>query len=56
MSTKDSDSHSSKEKLLQSWFNLTGEEQKAIILVLALLLLGLAVKFWHLVQTGAIGL
>ena len=34
-------------RLFRSWFELTRDEQKALILILALFLLGLAVRFWH---------
>ena len=34
-------------KLLRLWVELTNEEQKAVLTVLALFLLGLAVCVWH---------
>ena len=34
--------------LLQSWFGLTNGEQKAVLIVLALFLLGLVARYWHL--------
>jgi type II secretory pathway component PulM len=34
--------------LLRSWFGLTPDEQKAILLLLGLFLLGLTVRWWHL--------
>lgn len=34
--------------LLRSWFELTADEQKAVITVLAIFLLGLAVRTWHI--------
>jgi hypothetical protein len=33
--------------LWRSWLDLTAREQKAVLLVLALFLLGLAVRLWH---------
>lgn len=39
--------------IFRSWFELTADEQKALLLVLVLFLLGLAVRFWHLKQEGA---
>ena len=35
-------------QILRSWFELTEEEQKAVIIILALFMLGLAVRYWHL--------
>lgn len=35
-------------KIFRSWFELTADEQKALLLVLILFLLGLTVRFWHL--------
>ena len=35
-------------KILRSWFELTRDEQKVLVLILALFLLGLTVRFWHL--------
>jgi len=34
--------------IFRSWFELTHDEQKVLLLILALFLLGLAVRFWHL--------
>jgi hypothetical protein len=34
----------------QSWFALTPDEQKAAILVLALFVLGLIARTWHLMK------
>ena len=31
----------------RSWFELTAQEQQAILVILALFLLGMAVRFWH---------
>jgi hypothetical protein len=36
------------QKLVRSWFELTREEQRALVLVLALFLLGIAVRIWRL--------
>jgi hypothetical protein len=36
--------------LLNAWFGLTKSEQAAVALVVALFLLGLAVRFWHIHQ------
>ena len=36
--------------LLRSWFQFTADEQKALILILALFLLGLFARWWHLYQ------
>lgn len=33
--------------LLRSWFTLTGGEQKMVIIILALFILGLTVRFFH---------
>ena len=33
--------------LLRSWFELTAREQKAVILLVALFLLGVIVRLWH---------
>jgi hypothetical protein len=33
--------------LLRSWFHLTPDEQKAVLLLVGLALLGLAVRAWH---------
>jgi len=38
--------------IFRSWFELTHDEQKVLLLVLALFLLGLAVRFWHLKKEG----
>ena len=37
-------------QILQSWLALTGTEQKAVVVVLALFLLGLLVKGWRFVH------
>jgi len=37
--------------LLRSWFGLTKEEQRALIIVLALFILGLAVRYCHIRQS-----
>ncbi len=36
--------------LLRSWFELTQDERTALILILALFLLGLLARWWHLYQ------
>lgn len=33
--------------LLRSWCELTAEEQKAVLTVIAIFLLGLAMRCWH---------
>jgi hypothetical protein len=33
--------------LLRSWFELTADEQKAVVIVLAIFILGVAFRFWH---------
>ena len=38
--------------LVRSWFALTRDEQNALLLVLALILLGIAVRAWHLHRTA----
>ena len=35
-------------QIFRAWFELTHDEQKALLLILALFLLGLTVRFWHL--------
>ena len=42
-------------KIVRSWFELTADEQKALLLVLILFLLGLTVRFWHLEHERADG-
>ena len=32
----------------RSWFALTPDEHKAVLLVLALFLIGLAARYWHI--------
>jgi hypothetical protein len=39
-------------RLMRSWFELTVSEQKVVLLVLFLFLLGLAVRTWRLVWTS----
>ena len=34
--------------LLRAWFELTADEQKAMVVILGLFLLGLVVRYWHL--------
>lgn len=34
-------------RLLRSWFELTEDEKKALIIILALFLLGVVVRYWH---------
>ena len=34
--------------IVHSWFKLTSEEQKAVLIILALFLVGVAARFWHL--------
>jgi hypothetical protein len=34
-------------RLVRSWFELTRDEQRAILVILGLVLLGLAVRIWH---------
>jgi hypothetical protein len=41
--------------LVRSWFELTPDEQKAALIVLAVFLLGLGVRFWHIQKTGEAG-
>lgn len=31
----------------RAWFELTSEEQHAVLIILGLLLLGVAARFWH---------
>jgi len=31
----------------RSWFDLTAEERKAVIVILALFILGVVVRLWH---------
>ena len=38
-------------RLASSWFELTQSEQKAVMIVLALFLLGQIVRCWHLAQS-----
>jgi hypothetical protein len=33
---------------IRAWFGLTRDEQKGLLIVLSLFLLGLAVRWWHL--------
>jgi hypothetical protein len=40
-------------RLLGAWFGLTSEEQRAVVLILALALLGLGVRTWHVRQKQA---
>ena len=40
----------------KAWFQLTIMEEKAVIAVLALALLGVAVKYWHVRQATATSL
>ena len=35
-------------KVFRTWFELTHDEQKALVLILVLFLLGLTVRFWRL--------
>ncbi len=35
-------------RYLRAWFALTVEEQRALAVILALFLLGVATRFWHL--------
>lgn len=34
-------------ELFKSWFGLTGDEQRAVLAILGLFLLGLAVRTWR---------
>lgn len=34
--------------ILKPWFLLTGQEQRAVLLILALAIIGLAARYWHL--------
>jgi hypothetical protein len=34
--------------LVRCWFDLTSDEQKAVVMILAIFLLGLTVRIWHL--------
>ena len=38
--------------VVRSWFGLTADEQKAVLLVLGLFLLGLAARAWHVERTA----
>ena len=42
--------------LVRSWFRLTADEQKAALIILAIFLLGLGVRFWHIQKKGVNGL
>lgn len=46
-----SDGMAALRRMVRSWYELTRNEQRALILILALFLLGLAARAWHLGHT-----
>ena len=46
--TPDTDRFETLRRIFRSWFELTRDEQKVLLLILALFLMGLAVRAWHL--------
>jgi len=41
--------------LVRSWFELTADEQKAAMIILAVFLLGLGVRCWHVHKKAEVG-
>lgn len=39
-------------RLLRNWSNLTGDEQRAAAVILAIFLLGVAARYWHVCLRG----
>jgi hypothetical protein len=37
-------------KVVRAWFGLTKDERQALLLVLSLFLLGVGVRFWHVLK------
>ena len=50
--TESTDKLGALRRIFRSWFELTRDEQKVLLLILALFLLGLSVRFWHLNKEG----
>jgi len=45
--SRDTRESSSQQRIRRAWSELTNEEQKAVLTVLALAVLGIAVRLWH---------
>jgi hypothetical protein len=43
------------EALARSWFGLTRDEQKAVLVLLGLFLLGVSIRCWHVWRTAGAG-